>query len=132
MEAIAVGDSGGGEGEEEEGEEGEKEEGEEGEKVASTAATKQEAQVSCHGNILASFFYLTLYLLSTCLSTFMLYTHRMVPSNVVPNSSFRGSIWLTNPPKILHDTAKAPGIVRIRLSLDLSVYTGVPSRPASC
>ena len=71
MEAIAVGDSGGGEGEEEEGEEGEKEEGEEGEKeegeegekVASTAATKQEAQVSCHGNIS-----------STCLSTFMLYT----------------------------------------------------------
>ena len=82
MEAIAVGDSGGGEGEEEEGEEGEKEEGEEGEKeegeegekVASTAATKQEAQVSCHVNILASFFNLTLYLLSTCLSTFMLYT----------------------------------------------------------
>ena len=67
MEAIAVGDSGGGEGEEEEGEEGEKEEGEEGEKVASTAATKQEAQVRCHVNILASFFNLTLYLLSTCL-----------------------------------------------------------------
>ena len=59
MEAIAVGDSGGGEeeGEEEEGEEGEeKEEGEEGEKVESTVSTKKEGQVSCHGNILTSFF----------------------------------------------------------------------------
>jgi len=40
MEAIAVGDSGDGEGEEEEEEEAE-----------TTAATKQEAQVSCYGNI---------------------------------------------------------------------------------
>ena len=57
MEAIAVGDSGGGEEEgEEEEEEKEKEEGEEGEKVGSTAATKKEGQVSCHGNILTSFF----------------------------------------------------------------------------
>ena len=56
MEAIAVGDSGGGEEEGEEEEEEEKEEGEKGEKVESTASTKREGQVSCHGNILTSFF----------------------------------------------------------------------------
>lgn len=42
MEAIAVGDSGDGEGEGEEEEE---------EEVETTEATKQEAQVSCYGNI---------------------------------------------------------------------------------
>ena len=58
MEAIAVGDSGGGEeeGEEEEEEKEEGEEGEKGEKVGSTASTKKEGQVSCYGNILTSFF----------------------------------------------------------------------------
>ena len=61
MEAIAVGDSGDGEGEEEEEEE---------EEVGTTETTKQEAQVSCYGNICASL--LTLMLVSTDLSTIVL------------------------------------------------------------
>ena len=61
MEAIAVGDSGDGEGEGEEEEE---------EEVGTTEAAKQEAQVSCYGNICASL--LTLKLVSTDLPTLVL------------------------------------------------------------